>query len=85
MTGRRRVGVRSRRWVLVRCAPRARWCHTVAVNPTAHGRKSGTISIEWVAAVDAKDAASYGWELRCDPPLPDDLVGDLLKEIVKVY
>jgi hypothetical protein len=48
-------------------------------------RKRGTIAIDWVAGADPVDASAYGWEIRCEPPLPDGLVDELLREIVKVY
>jgi hypothetical protein len=46
---------------------------------------AGTITIEWVLGWDPADATTYGWQLRADPPLPDELVARLLAEIAKVY
>lgn len=48
---------------------------------------TGTITIEWFAGSDSDpaDATTYGWRLRADPQLPDELVASLLAEIIKVY
>jgi hypothetical protein len=46
---------------------------------------NGTISIEWTVGSDPDDAETYAWSVRCDPPIPDQLVSEILAEIVKVY
>jgi hypothetical protein len=52
---------------------------------SAEQPKTGTITIDWVVGSDPSDATTYGWQLRVEPPLPDDLLVGLLTEIRKVY
>ena len=47
--------------------------------------QTGTITIEWVVGSNPNDIDTYGWSVRCDPPIPDELVSGLLTEVVKVY
>ncbi len=47
--------------------------------------KSGAIVIQWTAGEDADDPGTYAWEVRCEPPLSDELVSAILAEIAAVY
>jgi hypothetical protein len=46
---------------------------------------TGTITIEWAVGSDPNDFDTYAWSVRCEPPIPDELVSGLLTEVVKVY
>jgi hypothetical protein len=46
---------------------------------------NGTIIIEWTVGSDPSDFDTYGWSVRCDPPIPDELVAGILVEVTKVY
>lgn len=43
----------------------------------------GVISIEWTVGANAHDAGTYAWTIKCEPPLSDEIVGALLREIDK--
>jgi hypothetical protein len=52
---------------------------------TADGPRTGLITIEWQVASDPTDATTYSWQIRAEPPLPDDIVAALLRDISSVY
>jgi hypothetical protein len=47
--------------------------------------KAGKIVIDWTMGHDPDDFDTYAWQVTCDPKLPDEVVGGLLSEVLKVY
>jgi len=45
--------------------------------------QNGTISIEWALGSDPDNAETYSWSVRCVPPIPDQLVSEILEEIAR--
>jgi hypothetical protein len=52
---------------------------------SAHPVKSGKIVIEWVIGSDPNDFDTYGWGVKCEPPVSDELVAGILAEVLRVY
>ena len=44
--------------------------------------RSRKIVIEWIAGSDPRNVETYAWHVRCDPPIPEELVSDILADIV---
>jgi hypothetical protein len=55
------------------------------MSETPNTGQTGRITIEWTVGWNPEDLDTYKWSVRCDPPIPDELVSGLLAEVIKVY
>jgi hypothetical protein len=56
--------------------------------PVPRGPLSGRMIIEWVDAADPADAsqpANFSWSIKAEPPLDDERVSLLLREVSEAY
>jgi len=61
---------------------------TTDPEPVPRGPLSGRLIIEWVDAADPADASqqpNFGWSIRAEPPIDDERVSLLLREISEGY
>lgn len=61
---------------------------TTDPRPVPRGPLSGRVIIEWVDAADPSDASqppNFGWSIKAEPPIDDERVSRLLREISDGY
>jgi hypothetical protein len=57
-------------------------------DPVPRGPLRGRVIIEWVDAADPADASqppNFDWSIKAEPPLDDERVSLLLREVSEAY